>query len=667
MMLLLRDLLLWTVISLHVVGGAAFFNRLFPRESPWFGLVIPGLSLIVILNFIEHLVGLPTLLWLLPFTSLVAIYFILDPDTNWKPLILPVSVFLVSFAFTLTQRVLKPDILQVSSGTYDLTLISSFCMGQKVPPAYSWFPPYNLSQYYTFVHYSASVLTRLLNVDVGTGFNLSSAFLSAWMCVAFAAIAWCVSGGRLWITILAPILTECAANGSSAYMWLTTPQLDMNITSDLLMGFDFDVVKDNAIYHVLKPVVDYQNRRELEIPGFWSWLGSYHATNGGQFLTLFSVWSLVELLRNRGHRSNWPWVGLILTPFLMLITSTWGTPMVGVLLIMGLVVAVWQRCWPENLRLVAGVLIVTELLLVPTLEDFLASQIFYFRDFIDPNTRTQLFEFLIYWWPIYLPWIALFFAWKRLSAGVRIVMILTPIAFEVVEWITFGVRIDMTGKIWGYIWGMAWSVMFPALAMQRGWVYRSLLVLLLTSAAVSMVAWIDYTKRTINWDDMPSLAGTGSIHRNEHKASILKQLSLMRGKIIQPGSPAWNCPDSGTLANFSLNYAYIDGCFYIDNTFCPGTGEVGSQRHLAMTDFYEGKIADPLTFARQRGLDAIVIWPDDNTSDELLAKFKKGLSPLYEYIDFRQDGDPPNAGIFIYRSSAESLPGAPHIPPSDSK
>jgi len=38
-MLLLRALLLWSLVSLHVVGGAAVFRRLFPSESPWYGLL----------------------------------------------------------------------------------------------------------------------------------------------------------------------------------------------------------------------------------------------------------------------------------------------------------------------------------------------------------------------------------------------------------------------------------------------------------------------------------------------------------------------------------------------------------------------------------------------------------------------------------------------------
>src|ERR1700682_5917602 len=112
-MLLIRALLLWSIISLHIVGGAAVFRRLFPRESPWFGFIVPGLTLVLVMNFVEHLIALPSLLWLLPFTTVGLIWAITRPQTDWKGLRLPACIFLGAFAFTLTLRSLRPDILSV--------------------------------------------------------------------------------------------------------------------------------------------------------------------------------------------------------------------------------------------------------------------------------------------------------------------------------------------------------------------------------------------------------------------------------------------------------------------------------------------------------------------------------------------------------------------------
>jgi len=115
-MLLLRALLLWSLVSLHVVGGAAVFRRLFPSESPWYGFIVPGLAVVLTFNFIEHLVAVPTMVWLLPLTSLGFLWFLLRPQMNWKGLGLPTGIFLGSFAFTLTLRCLRPDLHTARAG-----------------------------------------------------------------------------------------------------------------------------------------------------------------------------------------------------------------------------------------------------------------------------------------------------------------------------------------------------------------------------------------------------------------------------------------------------------------------------------------------------------------------------------------------------------------------
>ena len=133
-MLLLRAILLWSVISVHVVGGAVLFRRLFPRESVWFGFIVPALALVSILNFIEHTVAMPSLSGLLPFTTLGCLWALLQLRRHWRQLRLPIGLFLVTFACTLTLRALRPDIVSRRDGTIDLSLMASFCMGQKVPP-----------------------------------------------------------------------------------------------------------------------------------------------------------------------------------------------------------------------------------------------------------------------------------------------------------------------------------------------------------------------------------------------------------------------------------------------------------------------------------------------------------------------------------------------------
>jgi len=53
-MLILKDLLLWALVLVHVVGMAFLFRRIFPRDSRWLGFVFPEVLFVLLGNFVEH-------------------------------------------------------------------------------------------------------------------------------------------------------------------------------------------------------------------------------------------------------------------------------------------------------------------------------------------------------------------------------------------------------------------------------------------------------------------------------------------------------------------------------------------------------------------------------------------------------------------------------------
>src|SRR5271154_757154 len=85
-MLLLRALLLWSLVSVHVVAGAVLFRRLFGRESGWYGFLVPMLAFCMVLNFLENFIPIPSLLWLLPFTTIGSILLLIRPGITWEGL-----------------------------------------------------------------------------------------------------------------------------------------------------------------------------------------------------------------------------------------------------------------------------------------------------------------------------------------------------------------------------------------------------------------------------------------------------------------------------------------------------------------------------------------------------------------------------------------------------
>jgi len=642
---IIRLCLLWSLVSLHVVGGAVLFRRFFPRESPWFGFFVPALTLVLFLNFIEHQVAVPSLKALLPVTTVGCLWLMLSPQTRWRRLRLPSIIFVACFAFTLFLRFLKPDIAGVRDGLYDLQFVSSFCMGQSLPAESTWIPPLKLIYYYAFGHYGCSVLIRFFGLDLGTGFNLASALVSAWIYFLIAGIAWQITRRKLWFTILAPILAIGGGTGSTGYLWLSLKDVDPEDTAELYSRFDNNATL-SALYHYLDNVYLY-DRHELLVPGWWCWMGIFHSTSIGQFITLVAVLSITEMVRTR--RADWPWICCVASAPLMLVSSTWGFPYVTLLVVTGLGWCWYQKRAPRNPRRVVISLGVVAACLTPMLLYYTTSSVPPHGG-VDGGQHTQVVEFLVQWWPVYLPWLALLVTCRRIHPAVGIILFVTPLAFTGVEFFNVGARFDMTGKIWGFIYCAAWATLLPAVAVSRYRIFHVLFALIALNCALSLCFWTTYYWRTVDRDDIGNLEGKGDLRNDERKARILNALLPLKDQVIFTGESAWSFCPCARIANFSGNRDYITWSFNCDNDmYRNGVGE-GFRRETTMNEFYEGKNPDPLLYLREHNIAAVVIWPDDNIPDEVVAKLKQQLAPSYQYEDVRDvdKRDPPNCGIFIY-------------------
>jgi len=272
----------------------------------------------------------------------------------------------------------------------------------------------------------------------------------------------------------------------------------------------------------------------------------------------------------------------------------------------------------------------------------------------------------VQWWPIYLPWLALLLTCRRIHPAVGIVLFVSPVAFLAVEYYTVGARFDMTGKIWGFIFCAAWATFIPAIASSRFWVLRILFGLIVINSALSLCYWTTYYWRTVNKDDVGHLEGKGDIGLEPKKGRILNALIPLKNQIILSGESFWSFCPSARLANFSGNRDYITWSFNCDNDmFRNGLGE-GWRREKVLNDFYTAKMADPLLYLRQRDIAAVVIWPDDDIKDDVIAKLEQQLAPSYQYEDLRDvdNHDPPNCGIFLYHPNLlRELPPPPPPPP----
>ena len=645
--------MLWALVAVHVVGAAFWFRRLVPRESVWLAFIVPEILVVLVCNFIEYQFALTHLALLLPVTTAASVAGIFWPKCPWRVMRLPTLVFLGSFGFTFFLRLLRPNIEDVRDGMPDLSMIANYLYGQTLPAESTWLPPVKMEVYYCFEHYAASVLIRLFGVDIGTGFNISTALLSGYVCFLAGAIAWHLSRKR-WIVMLMVALTACAGPGDAGYLQMTCRWLDPQNLIDPYSMIGNGSVPGNWFLRHLTPIDTYAQHL-LMPPSYGVWVGCFHSAQAGQLLVCFAILALIELVRRK--RTNWPWVSLALAPILILVTCTWGLPIILFLAAGGLIFCRRARIAPANLTVVlamaAGLAVLLERMLVYFLEVVPINSLTW-----STGLHTQVLEFMVQWWPVYLPWLALFLVWRRIHPATRIVLIMSPLAFAGLEIWNFGQRFDSTSKYWGLVYVAAWVTFLPEVVRQKAWPFRLILAFVVVNAVLSLAFWKTYYFYTIKLEEMGHLDGLGQLRSDAAKARILEIVSGEKNQIIIPGRSAWANTESGLLPLFSHNRAYVAWSNFVDTIYYTNGMNEAVHRENDVNKIYDGENLHPLYFLRQRNIAALVIYPDDEISPSVVEQLKQNLAPYYSYEDAQHGTGCRNcAGVFLYRPEITSFLG----------
>jgi Uncharacterized membrane protein (DUF2298) len=652
-MLILQALFLWLIASALMIGGAMLFHRRFPEESPWLGFIVPPLALVVLLNFIEHLVALPVLLWLLPL-FLGGTVWMAVAGKYFKPaLILPTAVFLASFAFTFAIRCLQPNISYTSDGISDLNMMNNFLQGQTLPPTDTWMPPLRFEWYYDLQHYAGSVVVRLLGVKIGTGYNVAHALLSALICVAGAGAAHRLSGGKLFVTLAVPFLLESAATGSAAYLILFCHNTDLSLSVDLSGGMTLPHTDDNPawsspLWHFLlwDPRPDILHLKtpatlRLQVPGFWTWRDEFHANASGHFLTILAVFVVAELTSLQ--RTIWPWVLAAITPILAATASAWALPITVLLGWVMLPVAWSLGRRPAALHTTLWIIFASAVLLWPAFYNATSNPQVPEITAIHPTDRAPLLEFLLQWWPIIVLWIGAAFCFRTLSFGVRWFLVVVPVMLLGIEMITIESRYNTVEKMWGYTWAVGLVGLFPIIAARVGIAFRAMTLLLLVSALINLGSLLH---EVFKWDDDAfNLDGTRYLTADDQIKRMMQIVGQSHRATFLSGKCAFCYNEAPALVVFTGNRSYIAWSWFESHT---NFIDEAQAREKLNNDFYSGAMTDRLRFLQTNKIDGVIIWPGDTISDDALAKLRAELEPTYDYVDCKGSDD-KNAGVFVKR------------------
>jgi hypothetical protein len=670
-MLVLRALLLEFLVCFHVIGGAIVFRRLWPRESPWLAFILPTLIVMCVFNFLEHFIALPQLGWLLPFT-LVGLGVAMLPSGfswrgfhpagySWEGLRFPAIVFLVVFTWTLAIRCANPAITCNTEGVADMARVLDFCLGGKLPAVDSWCPPYDHGGYYTFQHYGASLLKRLLTLDIGTGYNLGYNLLNTATIMAGTGAAFVMGGRRIWVAVATLLVLLANFNGSSVFLlyWNTAHPVaglydvfDSRLQNDIGDAWN-DPNRHNPfgwIFTVPPPGL------RLFLPAFNIYFPEFHANLSGHFLTLATLLAANECFRE--ERTNWSWICLVVFPLVTIIMATWFMIVVTVLCVVCLAAALIAGKRPENWIAAAGGSCLATVLLWPSINTLVAGSYPVDVHLTPWLEYTNTKEFIIQWWPILVPWIALFFIWPRMNLLARSVHAVIPLLLIFFELVTFESRTLTVEKNWGACYGAALVTFLPLIFVQRSVGFRMLSVIFIFISAIFLVAWGKISFDQTNSYTAFHLRGDTEFVYDEQKKRLLQVLKRFHGVTVLNGKSEESYNQSPSLVGFSENRCYI-AWFYQE--FQCGHGGEAEFRDKQSNDFFAGKMQNPLAFLRSNDIAAVVIYPDDQIPDDVLSGLQNQLAGDYYYVDCKGSGD-KNAGVFVRQSGAVAY-GASVPPP----
>jgi hypothetical protein len=655
-MALFRAVFFEFLVLIHVIGAAALFRRFFPRESPWFGFFVPTLALVGALNFIEHFIALPDLGILLPFTLGGLVWALLKPGYSWEGLKLPSILFVILFTFCLALKCISPDIPNWTEGAHDMSRVLEYCLGEKVPPTDIWMPPYVSAAYYSYQHYGASVLTRLFSVDIGTGYNLSFALLAALTGLIGAGAGYSVSGKRAWVAIATALVLMAGSTGAAIFLDFLGRH-DPDYVLSLVINSACDVPGLNP-FAGISAHDQYHPWLKLLPPLYTLYYSEYHANLGGAFIVMACMLASNEIFSR--ERSNWPWICLIALPMIVLITSTWFFFIILFFSAGGMVVALLASRRPQDWRLVILYGLIALILVWPSVNFLLVSAPTYPRLFswTEPDFRTPLWIFLVQFWPVYLPWLFLCFAWKRLSLAGRWFHAAIPIVFIWIEFVTVGERQLQIEKMWGAIYGAGLVTLVPLVFAQRALAFRLLTIFVLFTMTVSMIWWLRADYGSVDEAVFCRLQGDHYLVGDAQKNRLLEVMSQMHGLTILPGKSVWGYNQAPAAISFSKNRCYIAWSYQEEQ--CGRTDEPEIRDKLN-NSFYAGTMADPLPFLQANNISAVLIWPEDKISDDLLHQFEKQIGSNYYYIDCRM-GFPDNAGLFVRQTAQPLQVSTPKLP-----
>jgi len=632
--------------GLTLVAGSYWRNR-------WFSLALGPLLCVTIVYAIECHHGLgPSLAGLGLLSSVLSVALISFSLGGWEPVwigprgaavlrewraefaprrLFPcLGVASAIFLYAMLWRFTYPNIDGSSEKIADLSFICSYYTGEKIPVPDVWFYPYPSTQYYSFQHYAAALMGRVLVVPPGTAYNVGFCLLIALGGAAFSGAVF-MAARRAWARALVIAGFIVGGMGTTLFVHLT----DQHVSPWTSMRFIGSAPMDKAPFGTwLKAYQD--GYAHMELPGepfsYSIQLGDYHAPLSGYYL--MGVCAMAMLLWYRHRQRRYAVVaGCTLT--WTLLANPWVLPLqaIGVLAWLGANRRDWRRLVPSVVAGAAAIWLAAWVYL----SVFTASAAGYNTSLrlVAWNQHTPPLEFLLFMLPT-LGLITLGLAsWSRQGLRLGLLwlgLLLFSECFYVKD-IYGGVyeRFNTTLKWWPWVAAGTLMTLGPFVIEQarRRWVRIAGMLFCLYPCFYALDLWVPM--RNGSKDSMGKIEGTYYLTKDE-----FPRLMLGRLKVEKPGVAVERPDKEGGFVNSSVIPLFAGQRMWLGwyghELLWRAYSEDVHRRHEQLFKLFDGDMPGSGEWLVAQGID-YVLWYRDGDTPELWEKVNATIGPRYVWCD----------------------------------
>ena len=161
------------IILLNIAGAASAMSRWFDDRN--IARAAAVLGFVLLLFFIEHFIGLGDIKWMWPLTTALSLWILHRQKDRLfaKPILHSEAVFLFGFLYAFFWRFTFPDINPRAEEITDLYFMANYLQGDTLPPPDMWLADFKFNVYYAFQHYAAALMSRMVGLEIGIGYNLA--------------------------------------------------------------------------------------------------------------------------------------------------------------------------------------------------------------------------------------------------------------------------------------------------------------------------------------------------------------------------------------------------------------------------------------------------------------------------------------------------------------